>query len=258
VKLTLAAIATIALAYVGVCAFVFAIQRSLIYYPQPSSLGDRDTTVTLPVAGARVVASVRERAGAKAVVYFGGNGEDVTLGIPELAASFPEHALYLLQYRSFGQSGGKPSETALVGDALALFDLAHREHASVEVVGRSLGSGIAIQVASARPVARLVLVTPYDSLLAIAATRFPFLPASLLMLDRYDSSRHAPKVTAPTLVIAAGHDEVIPRASTERLLARFGPGIATLKVIPDADHNSVSDQPEYGPILGGSTVPERR
>ena len=103
-----------------------------------------------------------------------------------------------------------------------------------------------------------MLVTPYDSLLAIAATRFPFLPASLLLLDRYESSRHAPKVTAPTLVIAAEHDEVIPRASTERLLARFAPGIATLKVIPDADHNSVSDQPEYGPVLGGSTVPERR
>jgi pimeloyl-ACP methyl ester carboxylesterase len=252
------ALAAVALAYVAICILVFFVQRSLIYFPQPSSLGDRDTTIALPVTDARVVASVRPRPGPKAVVYFGGNGEDVTLGIPALATSFPEHALYLLQYRSYGQSGGKPSETALVGDALALVDLAHRDHASVEVVGRSLGSGIAIQVASARPVARLVLITPYDSLLGIAQTRFPFLPTSLLLLDRYDSSRHAPKVTAPTLVIAAGHDEVIPRASTERLLARFGPGIATLKVIPDADHNSVSEQPEYGPVLGGSTVPQRR
>jgi hypothetical protein len=255
VKLALAALA---LAYVAVCALAFFFQRSLIYFPQPSSLGDRDTTIALPVAGAAVVASVRPRAGPRAVVYFGGNGEDVTLGIAGLAASFPEHALYLLQYRSYGQSGGKPSEKALVGDALALFDLAHREHASVEVVGRSLGSGIAVQVASARQVGRLVLVTPYDSLVAIAQGRFPFLPVSWLMLDRYESSRHAAKVTAPTLVIAAEHDEVIPRASTERLLARFAPGIAALKVIANADHNSVSDQPEYGPILGGSTVAERR
>ncbi len=102
--------------------------------------------------------------------------------------------------------------------------------------------------------ARLILVTPYDSLLAIAAARFPFLPVSWLLLDRYESSRHAPKVAAPTLVIAAEHDEVIPRASSERLLARFASGIATLKVIPNADHNSVSEQPEYGPILGGSTA----
>jgi pimeloyl-ACP methyl ester carboxylesterase len=252
------ALAAVALAYVAICVLVFFVQRSLIYFPQPSSLGDRDTTIALPVTDAHVVASVRQRPGPKAVVYFGGNGEDVTLSIPGLAASFPEHALYLLQYRSYGRSGGKPSETALVGDALALFDLAHREHASVEVVGRSLGSGIAVQVANARPVARLVLVTPYDSLLSIAAARFPFLPVSWLLLDRYESWRHAPKVTAPTHVIVAEHDEVVPRASTERLLARFAPGIATLKVIANADHNSVSEQPEYGPILGGSTTPERR
>jgi hypothetical protein len=252
------ALAAVALAYVGLCVLVFLVQRSLIYFPQPSSLGDRDTTVTLPVTDAKVVASVRPRPGPKAVVYLGGNGEDVTLGIPGLAASFPEHALYLLQYRSYGRSGGKPSETALVSDALALFDLAHREHASIEVIGRSLGTGIAVQVASARPVARLVLVTPYDSLLAIAQAQFPFLPVSWLMRDRYESWRHAPKVTAPTHVIAAERDEVIPRASTERLLARFAPGIATLSVIANADHNSVSDQPEYGPILGGSTSVGRR
>jgi uncharacterized protein len=252
------ALAALALGYVAICVFVFVTQRSLIYFPQPSWLGDRDTNVALPAADAQVFASVRPRPGTKAVVYFGGNAEDVTLSIPGLAAAFPEHALYLLQYRSYGRSGGKPSETALVGDALALFDLAHREHASVEVVGRSLGTGIALQVASARPVARLVLVTPYDSLLAIAQTRFPFLPVSWLMLDRYESWRHAPKVTAPTHVIAAEHDEVIPRASTERLLSRFAPGIATLTVIANADHNSVSEQPEYGPILGGSTSPAPR
>jgi len=256
VKLTVAAIATIALAYAGVCAFVFAIQRSLIYYPQASALGDRDTTVTLPVAGAQVVASVRARAGTKAVVYFGGNGEDVTSSIPGLAAAFPEHALYLLHYRGYGESAGTPSEAALVGDALALFDLAQREHASVEVVGRSLGSGIAMQVAGARAAARLVLVTPYDSLVAIATSRFPYLPVGWLLRDRYESDRHAARVGAPTLLIAADRDEVIPRASTERLLARFKPGVATLRVVA-GDHNSVSEQPEYGPILGGARV-ERR
>jgi pimeloyl-ACP methyl ester carboxylesterase len=257
VRVAVGAVAAIALAYVAVCVFVFAIQRSLIYFPQPSSLGDRDTTVTLPASGARVVASVRERPGAKAVVYFGGNAEDVTLSIPGLAAAFPSHALYLLHYRGYGASGGTPSEAALVGDALALFDLAQREHASVEVVGRSLGSGIAVQVASARPAARLVLVTPYDSLVAIASAQFAYLPVGWLLRDRFESDRHAARVSAPTLLIAADRDEVISRASTERLLARFKPGVATLRVVA-GDHNSVSEQPEYGPILGGSAASERR
>ena len=251
------AVAAVVVAYLGLCVLVFLVQRSLIYFPQPSSLGARDTTVVVPASDAQVVASLRARSGPKALVYFGGNGEDVTLGIDALAAPFPEHALYLLHYRSYGRSGGKPSEAALVADALALFDLAHREHAQVEVVGRSLGSGIAVRVASARPVARLVLVTPYDSLLAVAAARYPLLPVRWLMLDRFESWRHAPRVRAPTLVIAAERDEIIPRASTERLLAHFAPGVATLKVIANADHNSVSAQPEYGPILGGSTAPAR-
>jgi hypothetical protein len=256
VRLALAAVTAIALGYVGVCLFVFAIQRSLIYYPQPSSLGDRDQTVTLPVAGARVVASVRERPGAKAVVYFGGNAEDVTQSIAGLAAAFPGHALYLLHYRGYGASGGSPSEAALVGDALALFDVAQRAHASIEVVGRSLGSGIAVQVASARPAARLVLVTPYDSLVAIASSHFRYLPVAWLLRDRYESDRHAAHVGAPTLLIAAERDEVIPRASTERLLARFRPGVATLRVVA-GDHNSVSEQPDYGPILGGARIESR-
>jgi len=256
VRLAAFAFAAVALAWVGVCAFVFAIQRSLVYFPQPSSLGERDTTVPLPVAGAHVVASVRPRPGADAVVYFGGNAEDVTQSIAGLAAAFPAHALYLLHYRGYGASGGKPSEAVIVADALALFDLAQRGHAKVEVVGRSLGSGVAVQVASARPVARLVLVTPYDSLVAIAARRFPYLPVSWLLLDRYESDRNAAAVTARTLVIAAARDEVIPRASTERLLARFRPGVATLRVVA-GDHNSVSEQPDYGPILGGAPIESR-
>ena len=255
-RLALAAVAAIALAYVAVCVFVFAIQRSLIYYPQPSSLGGRDTTLTLPIADAHVVVSVRERPGTKAVVYFGGNAEDVTQSIRGLAAAFPEHALYLLHYRGYGGSGGSPSEAALAGDALALFDLAHREHASVEVVGRSLGSGVAVQLASARPAARLVLVTPYDSLVAIASSHFPVLPVAWLLRDRYESDRHAANISAPTLLVAADRDEVIPRASTERLLARFRPGVATLRVVA-GDHNSVSEQADYGPILGGAAI-ERR
>ena len=106
-----------------------------------------------------------------------------------------------------------------------------REHRRVVVIGRSLGSGVAVQVASARPVARLILVTPYDSLEEIAAMNYPVFPVRWMMLDRFDSGRHAAKVTAPTLLIAAERDEVIPRASTDRLLgqssARGWPGSAS-------------------------------
>jgi uncharacterized protein len=78
------------------------------------------------------------------------------------------------------------------------------------VIGRSLGSGVAIHVASERRVERLLLVTPYDSLLKIAAGQFRYFPLTWLMLDKFESWRYAPKVTAPTQLIAAQYDEVIP------------------------------------------------
>lgn len=251
IRMALAFVAAAALLYLAICLLVFVLQRSLLYFPQPSSLAGRDTTVVLPGVDARVAASVRERGAEQAVLYFGGNGEDVTRSIPDLQAAFPTDSLYLLHYRGYGESGGKPSEAALLSDALALYDLAQARHRNIQVIGRSLGSGLAVRVASVRPVARLVLVTPYDSLQEIATARFPFLPVAWLLLDKYDSWRYAPQVTAPTLLIAAGNDEVIPRASTERLLSRFRPGVATLTVIEGAGHNSLSDRGGYAMLLAG-------
>src|SRR6187402_2753056 len=112
------ALSTVALVYLALCAALLVFQRSLLYFPQPSSLGSRDTTISFPVSYSKVVASVRPRAGRDAVVYFGGNGEDVTGSVPGLTKAFPHHALYLLHYRGYGGSAGTPSEAAIVADAL--------------------------------------------------------------------------------------------------------------------------------------------
>ena len=249
------ALSTAALVYLALCAALLVFQRSLLYFPQPSSLGSRDTTISLPIADAKVAASVRPRPGADAVIYFGGNGEDVTGSVSGLIDAFPQHALYLLHYRSYGGSSGSPSEAAIVADALALFDEARREHPNVVVVGRSLGSGVAVRVASLRPVARLVLVTPYDSIQEIAAARFAFFPVRWLLRDKFESWKYAPAVSAPTLLLGAEHDEVIPRASTELLLSRFAPGLATMKIVASTDHNSISGHADYAALLRGSLPP---
>jgi uncharacterized protein len=76
-----------------------------------------------------------------------------------------------------------------------------------------------------------------------------FLPVGLLLRDKFESWRYAPQVLAPTLIIAAGEDQVIPRASTERLRTRFQSGVARYVVIPGAGHNSVSDSSNYMALL---------
>lgn len=247
---TMSAIAAIALvAYVVVCAALFLLQRSLIYFPQPRSAVAGASILTLPVDGADVVITVRERSGPSALVYFGGNAEDVSQSLAPLTAAFPDRALYLMHYRGYGGSSGAPSETALVADALRLFDRAQAQHANIVVIGRSLGSGVAIQLARARPAERLVLITPYDSLQDLAARQFPYMPVRWLLRDKFESGRFAAKITAPTLLIAAENDEVIPRSSTDALHARFAAGVASLRVVSGTGHNTISSVPEYTALL---------
>lgn len=235
--------------YALACLALFFMQRSYIYYPVAKPMLAAPRTSTLAVPGTEVKVSERPVQGTQALIYLGGNAEDVTASLPVLEAAFPNRALYLLHYRGYLGSAGAPSEAALVSDALALFDHVAREHPDVVVVGRSLGSGIAVQVASRRRVNQLVLVTPYDSLQEIAAVHFPYFPVRWLLRDKYESWRYAPQVQAPTLLIAAEHDTIIPASSTKRLLSRFPAGVAVMRVIGGVGHNDISAAPEYRAAL---------
>ena len=251
--------AAVALIYLALCAALFIFQRSLIYFPQPRALSPGTSMFTLPVDGALLAVTTRPLQGltqdlqAKgALIYFGGNAEDVSYSLPGLAAAFPGHAVYLMHYRGYGGSTGAPSEAAIIKDALTLFDKVHAEHKNIVVVGRSLGSGVAVQLASQRPVVRLVLVTPYDSIAEIAARQFPVFPVRWLLQDKFESFKTAPQITMPTLIVAAEHDEVIPRASTDALFNSFRAGVAVFKVVARAGHNTISDSPDYMPLLKGA------
>jgi pimeloyl-ACP methyl ester carboxylesterase len=238
-------IAFVAIIYVAICLLLFFFQRSLIYYPQPRARGERSATMPLSVQDAELVISLRPHDGPNAIVYFGGNGEDVAYNLPDFSSAFPEHALYLMNYRGYGGSSGAPTERAIHQDAQALFDWVHAKHAHVVVMGRSLGSGVAIRLASERPAERLILITPYSSIVELGASQFSYFPVRWLLQDKYESWRYAPKITVPTLLLAAENDEVIPRASTEDLYSRFKPGVAALQVIPGVGHNTISASPLY-------------
>lgn len=236
------------LAYLAICAALALFQRSLIYFPQPRS-NRAAATLRLAVPDAIIEITTRVPQRADAVLYFGGNAEDVSWSLDDLEAAFPDHDLYLMHYRGYGGSSGRPTETALFSDSLALFDLVRRDHARIVVVGRSLGSGVAAFLASQRPVSRLVLVTPFDSVLEIAARSFSFLPVRWLLRDRFESTNYARHITAPTTIIVAEHDIQIPRRHTDALLRHFQPGVAVLKIVRGAGHNSIAGSPEYVPLL---------
>lgn len=251
-RVFVAAAAVVALLYLALCVAFYVFQRSLLYHPTaPGALPGDATVVTLPVADAQLRVLALGEGRPNAVVYFGGNAEDVSYRVGDLKRAFPGHALYLLNYRGYGGSTGEPSEPALVADGVALLDFVGKRHAHVQVVGRSLGSGVAVQVASQRKVDRLVLVTPYDSIAEVANVHYGYFPVRWLVQDKFESWRFAAKVSAPTTIIAASDDTVIPLAHTRRLFERFAPGRAIMHTVKGVDHQTIVQHAQYHELLKG-------
>jgi hypothetical protein len=235
-------------AYGGLCLGMALAQRRFLYFPMPAA--DPSQQLVLRVAGTPVRVAQRPRPGSRALIYFGGNAEDVSLTRAELAALLPDTALYLLHYRGYGGSGGRPSEAAIRADARALFDHVAARHPLITVVGRSLGTGPAVHLAATRPVARLVLLVPFDSLLAVARGAMPWLPVDLLLRDRWDAAAEAPLVRAATTIVAAGADAVVPPHHAAALQRAFRPGVAALVVVPALSHNApLPATPEFRAAL---------
>jgi uncharacterized protein len=236
---------TAAVVYAGLCAFMYATQRSQIYFRTPESHYTGAQAVQLTSQGEHLKIWTVPRNGSKALIYFGGNAEDVAGNIDVFSGAFPDHSLYLVNYRGYGGSTGRPSEEGLFADALAVYDHVRAQKSDIAVLGRSLGSGVAVYMASQRPVARLVLVTAYDNLVNVARAHFPYLPVGLLMRDRYDSASRAREITAPVLVVIAAEDEIIPRGRSEALVAAFPPGRVRIEVITGVMHNTLDLSPAY-------------
>lgn len=231
-------IAVVALAYAAICVLMYVQQRQFIYLSQYTRIAADRTDYALD-RGGPVLRGWRVRdGGERALIYFGGNAESLEpLRVP-LADALPGHAVYLVAYRGYGASDGRPDETALFDDALALFDQVRSESPSrpIDVIGRSLGSGVASYLASQRPVSRLVLVTPFDSLASVAASHYPWLPVRWLLRDRFESAHYLNAYRGPLLVIRAGRDSIIPPVNTDRLLAAARTPPRTLD-LPGAGHN---------------------
>lgn len=238
------------LAYVGVCALLYAMQRSLMYFPQYTRVDAAATDFAIERDGVRLRGWVVGRGGRDPILYFGGNAERIELNRDDFARLFPGRAVYLLAYRGYGASEGAPSETALIGDAVSLFDEVRRRHPDqpIAVIGRSLGSGVASVLASRRPVARLALVTPFDSMAAVAQSHYRWLPVRWLLRDRYDSARALRSYNGPVLIVRAGRDEVIPAANTDRLIAVL-PKPSRVVDLATVDHNTLDADAGYARAL---------
>lgn len=235
----------VAAGYGLICLLVYLAQDRLLYLRTPGSPHPGAHALRIERGAADLVVWELHGAALPALLYFGGNAEDVGANIPDFDAAFPERAVYLVNYRGYGGSSGEPSEAALTADAEAIYDALRSRHDPIAVIGRSLGSGVAVALAARHPVERLVLVTPFDSIANVAADHFFWLPVRYLMRDRYDSLGRIGQVRAPTLVVVAERDEVVFRARSDALIAAVSPPLRHTLLVPGATHNDVSFHPVY-------------
>jgi uncharacterized protein len=216
--------------YAGALAALFMNQRSLLY---PAS--DRRTTTTeaglagfqdliLPTPdGERLVAWWKPPQPGKALIlYFHGNGGSLwnrRLRAQALTAS--GRGLLMISYRGYSGSTGTPTETGLHTDARTAYDWVTHSYEPSRLVayGESLGSGVAVRLASEQPLAGLILDAPYTSTADVAGLAYWYVPVSWLMLDQFRSLDIIEKVKAPILILHGTDDRIIPFALGEQLYA---------------------------------------
>ncbi|MGE3871448.1 MAG: alpha/beta hydrolase [Parvibaculaceae bacterium] len=240
----------VAVAYVGIAAFMYATQRSHQYFPGRQGLAAN-------AAGLQGVEDVRlasgdgetlqawyspARAAKATILYLHGNGGEIA-DRPERFAAYQREGfgVLFLSYRGYGASTGSPSEQGLVNDARAAYDwLITRDIKPTDImlVGESLGSGVAVQLAAERPVRALALEAPFASAANVAASIYWWLPVRLLMKDKFDSFAVIGKVETPLLVIHGDADGIIPLSEGRELFALANEP-KEMVVVPGGTHGSI-------------------
>lgn len=235
---------------VGVLLFACVLQDKLIFHPQRAAPppGGAQSVFLEADDGTRLHAW--HVPGSPLVLYFGGNAEEVSWMAAEARRQAPATGWLLVDYRGYGRSEGSPSEKSLVADSLKWYEKAKSLSPSVFVFGRSLGSGVAVQLAAARPVDGVILVAPYDSMVEVGRHHYPFLPVGWMLRHRFESVQHAPNVQAPLLCLVAGRDEIIPMVHSRRLYEAWR-GPKRWVELAGAGHNSTDGAPLFWSAIRG-------
>ena len=236
--------------YLGIGALMYFAQRSLMYFPDrtrtpPAAAGlPQAQEVMLDTAdGERVIAwHVPPRGDRPVVLYFHGNGGALNLRVDRFQRLTADGTgLLALSYRGYGGSTGKPTEAGLIADARAIYAFAATRYPGrIAAWGESLGTGVAVALASEKPVTRLILESPYTSTADIAAANYWFLPVRLLMKDQFRSDERIAQVKAPVLILHGEADGIIPIVYGERLYALV-PGKKQLSRFPKGSHNDLDN-----------------
>lgn len=231
---------------------MYAQQGQLLYRPEQHSVPDLLAAMSdLPVGSGvdtehhAIVTEPPPSASRGTVIFYHGNSGHAWKYLPYYRHFHAlGYRLVLAEYPGFGWRDGQPTEAHMVREALALYEHWRERTPSpqpVILLGKSLGTGVATQVAAqARvPPSKLVLLTPFRSITEVAANKYWMLPVSWLLKDTFASDQYLPRYAGPVSILLAGRDEVVGTSTGQQLLElarQRGP--TTLLLRDEDDHNS--------------------
>lgn len=248
------------LIYVTIVAALYLMQRSMLYAPSntapdPAMVGLREVSVTSIETqdGETILLWHTALSGRPTVLFLHGNGGEMANRANRFAAyQSAGFDVVFLSYRGYGGSTGTPTEDGLITDARAAYDWvisASVAPGDLALVGESLGTGVAVQLATERDVGVLVLGAPFSAAVDIAAQRFPWIPVRWLMKDQFRSRDYIADVTAPILIQHGTEDRVVPFKFGRRLFDAAGEN-AEFVSVPGAGHQML-----YGPEILQREIP---
>lgn len=238
--------------YLGVLVGLFVFQRRIVFRPETAtpdiaSLGVPGfEAIHIPAADhLALLAWYRPAApGQPTLLYFHGNGGSLTDRIPRIRRyAQTGWGLMFVEYRGYGGQPGYPSEAGFAADALSAAEILAARGVTPDrlvLYGESLGTGVATRLATERPVAALILESPYSSIRAIAEASYPWLPVRWLVRDPFELLARIREVHAPLLVLQGGQDDIVPHSMGLAVFAAANEP-KQLWSIPNAGHANLME-----------------
>ncbi len=230
---------------------LYLFQRQLLYFPDRTrpellgleQLGVHETMLTTEDGLSLLAWYLPARPGRPVIAYFHGNGGHIGYRAERLLRFAREgYGVLMVEYRGYGGNPGSPTEAGFYADGRAALGFLDREGVTpnrLVLFGESLGSGVAVALATQHPVAAVVLEAPLTSLAEVAQCHFPYVPAARMVTDRFNSLSRIGRVEAPILVLHGERDRVVP-IRFGRALLDAAPEPKEGWFAPDAGHENLA------------------
>jgi fermentation-respiration switch protein FrsA (DUF1100 family) len=251
------------LSLIGIFALIVAvgrlIHRYFVYIPDRNRVAPKDVglpgvqEVTFKGTGGITLIAwyLPARRGKPTVLYFTGNAGNVSYRAGKIAAMAADgYGVFMLNYRRYGGSGGRPSEKKIAADALLAYDCLRAQGVSPQNIvayGESLGTAVATRLTLHREVQALVLEAPFTSTVDVGKLLWPGFPLGLIMVDQYRTVDRIGQVSVPLFIIHGGRDNIIPLDQARHVFHAANEP-KTLTVVPRAGHNDLFELGGWGKV----------